>query len=417
MAERRDDSMRDILLVFGTTYNQVPLIKKAQQAGYSAWAAGAGDTSQCEKHADRIIHVDTSDKETLLSVVKTHNIRGLITCGTSTAVCTIAYINEALGLSDKIIPYDVSLNATLKDRFRDILLPFRIVPPGHTISTVHELVAKSTTQHYPVVLKPVDAGGGKGIEILESNSKPHAVEAFSRSVSYSRAGKLVVEEYIEGVTLGVESITIDGSTYALAVAEKTVTGFPHCVTTGLFFPSRRLESHVVNILKVNSQAINELGIGWGATHIDMVLRNDGTPFIVDIGPRLAGGPIASSLIESATGYDLYRAAIDLCTGRRINAPELSRPASRIYGSHFIVRDVHGTITSIQYDEQLIEQHELRNFTLLKKPGDTINGVTTDGDRLAMFHFSAASEEELEEKIEAMENGFHVDVSCAQVVQK
>ena len=402
--------MKAVVLVLGTTDNQVPLIKKIQEMGLEAWATAAGDGSPCDGVADQILDVDTSDAEALLKIVEKHPIRGLVTCGTSTAICTIAYINEKLGLSRKVIPFNVAVNATFKDNFRRILAPGGMVPRGETVSTPDELCLKSEALAFPIVLKPVDAGGGKGVEVVKRYSQPQLRDAFHRSVSYSPLKRLVVEEYIAGIPLGVESVTIDGATHVLAVAEKTLAGFPHCVTTGVFFPSSRLESHLEQIRQVNKAAIARLGIEWGPTHIDMVLGQNGTPYIVDVGPRLAGGPIASTLIESATGYDLYRATVDLCVGRDIECPCLDRPQASVYGSHFIVRNASGTISALEYDTKLASALDLRDFRLLKHVGDRIHGIATDADRLAVFHLSAASRGEMEEKIQTVESSVRVEVS-------
>ena len=122
--------MKDVVLVFGTTYNQVPLIQKIQEMGLDAWATANGDSSACETVADRILEIDTSDQKKLLELVEKHRIKGLVTCGTSTAICTIAYINEKLGLSRRVIPYNMAVNATIKDSCRRILAPAGLVPRG-----------------------------------------------------------------------------------------------------------------------------------------------------------------------------------------------------------------------------------------------------------------------------------------------
>ena len=402
--------MKDTILVFGTTYNQVPMIRKIQEMGFHAWATSAGDCSSCDGVADRILDVDTSDADALLEIVQKEGIRGLLTCGTSTAICTIAYINEKLDLSRKVIPYEVALNATIKENFQRILAPAGIVPRGDTAASAEEAVEKSRALALPIVLKPVDGGGGKGVEVVEERSRAALHDAFARSLAYSRAKRLMVEEYIAGVTLGVESITLDGVTHVLAVAEKSLAGFPNCVTTGVFFPSPRLEPHLEKIAQVNREAIARLGIEWGPTHIDMVLRDGGAPCIVDVGPRLAGGPIASTLIESATGYDLYGAAIGLGIGEDVPAPCIDRTQTAVYGSHFIVRDESGTISAIGYDRERASDLGLLDFRLLKRAGDRIDGIVTDGDRLAVFHLSAATREEMLEKIRAAEDAFRLEVS-------
>ena len=76
-------------------------------------------------------------------------------------------------------------------------------------------------------------------------------------------------------------------------------------------------------------------------------------------------------------------------------PRLSRQGATAYGSHFIVRDLQGTISSITFDKELIRNQAIHDFRLLKKRGDRVNGVTTDADRLAVFHCSAPSQAALE----------------------
>jgi len=411
MLQNAIDLVKDIVLVFGTTYNQIPLIRKIQNMGLAAWATSNGDRSLCVGVADRVLDVDTSDATTLLKIVARHRIKGLITCGSATAICTIAQINQKLGLSRHVISHQVAVDATIKENFRRILAPAGLVPRGHAVSGVDELCRKVRDLEFPIVLKPIDTGGGKGVQVVEDNAEEFVRDAFHRSVAYSPMKRLIVEEYVAGTTLGVEAITIDGTTHVLAIAEKTLAGHPNFVTTGVFFPSPRLQPWSDAIIQANNDAIAALGIAWGPTHIDMVLRQDGVPVIIDVGPRLAGGPIAATLIETATGHDLYRAAIELAIGNDTAPPaNPGSPAAAVHGSHFIVRDVTGTVSALDYDRALAGRLGLKDFRLLKRPGDRVDGITTDGDRLAVFHLSAPSRARMEAKIQAIERSFRVSVT-------
>ena len=135
--------MNDTILVFGTTYNQVPLIRKIQEMGMDAWATSNGDSSCCDGIADRVLEIDTSDVDALLEIVERHRIKGLVTCGTSTAICTIACINEKLDLSRKVVPQRVAVGATMKDEFRRMLAPAGLVPRGGPVSTPEELLLQA----------------------------------------------------------------------------------------------------------------------------------------------------------------------------------------------------------------------------------------------------------------------------------
>lgn len=401
--------MKDRVLIFGATYNQIPLIRKVQEMGYEAWVTAAGDISLCHGIADKVLNIDTSDKIRLLNVVKGNNIKGLLTCGTSTPILTIAYINEELGLSDTFISYQTALNATLKNNFKDILSPENLVPRGFSTENINDSLNKLKKLDFPIIIKPVDGGGGKGVELVEEFNITKIKEVYDKSQSYSRDSKVLIEEFKEGITFGVESITIDSTVYALAVAEKTIAGYPNFVTTGVFFPSNNLVPHLKNILKTNETTIKKLGIKWGPTHIDMVLTKDGSVYVIDIGPRLAGGPLAHDLISKSTDYDYYQAVINLSLGRSIEKPEktVMNCNSCVCGSHFVTFNTKGTIDNIEYDFQLINQLGLQNFRLLKQAGDNISGITTDSDRVAVFHLTADNYNELFSRISKMHNSINI----------
>ena len=113
--------MRSIIIL-GLTYNQVPLVKKVQEMGYRAVAVGVdGSTPIAAEHADQWCAIDTSDHQAVLDCARREDAAGLVTCGTSTAMCTIAFVNEVLGLSKKVIPYGVAQNAVYKDSCRTII--------------------------------------------------------------------------------------------------------------------------------------------------------------------------------------------------------------------------------------------------------------------------------------------------------
>jgi len=393
------------IIILGLTYNQIPLIEKVKELGYRAVAIGVGGTEPvAAAYADSWFSIDTSDKEAVLELAIKEKAVGLITCGTSTAMCTIAYVTEKLKLSDKVIAYDVSLNAVYKNRFRKIIP--ELLPKGFFCSTLDDAIIKSDNLSFPIIIKPADGGGGKGVTIVQNNNKKEFEKAYNHAYNYSYNKSVVIEEFIDGQVFGAESIIINGEIYLLAIADKIISPPPHCVTLGVAFPSKLSEAITKKIKKVNSRAINKLGIKWGMTHIDMAINSTEEPKIFDIGPRMAGGLIASKLIPEAYDYDFYKAAIQLSIGATPETPKSSN--GLFYGSRFITSSRTGILKNIIYKSEDIKKYNIENIRQLVLNGAEISNLKDDSSRLMIFSSKAFSYEELISNLDNFSNNIKIE---------
>ena len=393
------------IIILGLTYNQIPLIQKVKELGYRAIAIGVGGTEPvAAKYAVAWFAIDTSDKEAVLELAIKEKVDGLITCGTSTAICSIAYVTEKLKLSDKVIPYDVSLNAVYKDRFRDVIP--ELLPKGFFCSDIGNAKMKSEALTFPIILKPADGGGGKGVTIIDNRNETFFETAFRHAYDFSYNKSVVVEEFVDGQVFGAESIIIDGQIYLLAIADKIISPPPHCVTLGVAFPSKLPKNIIEKIENVNSKAINKLGIKWGMTHIDMAINRNDEPKIFDIGPRMAGGLIASKLIPEKYNYDFYKAAIQLSIGA---LPETPASANNLYyGSRFITSSKTGILKNISYNNENIKKYKIENIRQLVLNGNEISDIKDDSSRLIIFSSKAESYEKLVDNLDNFSNKINIE---------
>lgn len=394
------------IIVLGLTYNQVPLIEKAQEMGYRAIAIGAGGGAPVAAEvADAWFPIDTSDKEAVVALAEQQDTVGLVTCGTSTAMCTAAYVTEKLGLSDKMISHATSLDAVFKDRFRKLLGP--LLPRGVSGADPAEAFAQARNFTFPLIVKPGDGGGGKGITVVRQADRDSFIDAFDYAAGHSRSKVVIAEEFIEGPVLGAESLVLDGTVHLLVVADKVISAPPRCVTLGVAFPSVLPDQVQQRIAEVNASAISQLSIRWGPTHIDMAVTSQGEPRIIDIGPRLAGGPLMAQMVPDAFGYDFYRAAIDLATGREVPPPGAAGP--KHYASKFLVTDKAGVLKGLHYAAQDVSRFGIENIRQLKDPGSVLAGVSNDGARLLFFTTKGDSREQAMLNLQNFSETVHIDV--------
>jgi biotin carboxylase len=372
--------MKKTLFIFGTTYNQIPLVEKAEASGYMTVCLGTGG-GVCEKYADKVYPIDFTDIEEVLRLAKIYQPAGMVTCGTSTAIHAIAQCNHLLKFSDKVPPLQVVENCVFKNRYRDII--GESMAPGFSASDPEKAVEMVQTLRLPVVVKPADGGGGKGISLLEKVSLQQMQDAFQHARSYSKMNTVVVEEFIDGTVLGVESFVHDGKIFTLVMPEKLIDEEVMNLTRGVVFPANFSAEIADQIRRVNEAAIRAFGINWGAVHIDMILERNEVPRIIDVGPRLAGGPLMAEMVPRYYNYDFYKATIQLSVGEQ-PLPVPDQHDNQYYASYSLVPDKDGILESVEYEAEAVDACRVFFYRQLLADGSSVKSPKSDGDRVVLF---------------------------------
>lgn len=210
---------------------------------------------------------------------------------------------------------------------------------------------------YPVVLKPLLGGGSMYIRRIsdEGELKRH-FHALQRGAwedlrydplyreCHDRYGNaLLVEQYLPGGELSVESLVFDGQTHCVAIHDKPLPmEGPYFEERYSRIPTMFDQSIQQQVAEATAQAHRALEIDVGATHTEFRITDEG-PVILETAARLGGGPIFGSVLLSLD-FDMVRAVIDLALGRR---PELPSAEPRIVGSRLIFAEREGKIEAIR----------------------------------------------------------------------
>ena len=185
--------MKKILLL-GGSYFQVPSVKKAKELGYYTITCDYLPDNPGHKYADEYHNVSTTDKEAVLKLAKKLNIDGIVCYASDPAAPTASYVAEKLGLPGH--PYKSVEILSNKDLFRKFLAENGFNTPfakGYT--NVENAKKDWILFKKPIMVKPVDSSGSKGITKIE-----HIEEldnAFEYALNFTRAKRIVIEEYVE----------------------------------------------------------------------------------------------------------------------------------------------------------------------------------------------------------------------------
>ena len=196
---------------------------------------------------------------------------------------------------------------------------------------------------FPWVIKPSDGSGCKGISILKKIDDFDI--AFNRALAFSRNKRVLIEAYLRGKVVGVESLIADGSTRVLMIADKKIKKTSSFVTTGLNMPSDINNKTRYIIYDLIDKIHHCLGLDIGPTHIDVII-NKGVPRVIDIGPRLAGGPLVYELIPKISGIDYMELVIRQALGDTVRMPNVKH---KCFGaSRFFISKKSGVIKKIVF---------------------------------------------------------------------
>ena len=326
--------MRKIAII-GANEFQNPLILKAKEMGFEthvfAWQAG----DKGERTADFFYPISIVEKDTILKKCREIGICAVTSIGSDLATHTVNYVSRALGFpcNSERCELVTTDKYEMRKAFLASGLPVpKFVEAGRDFSP--DIVRDFS---YPLIVKPTDRSGSRGIMKVESpQDLPLAVET-SRTQAFSQ--RAIVEEFIEGPEYSAESISFRGQPHLLALTKKYTTEAPHFIETGHMEPSDIPDRLHPSIWETLSKALDALGIEYGASHAEFRLQPDGSIRLIEIGARMGGDCIGSDLVRISTGMDFTRMVIDVACGDEPDLKPVDKPRIAVVKFIFTQEDL------------------------------------------------------------------------------
>lgn len=370
------------IAIIGASYLQEPLIEKAKAMGLEthvfAWAAG--DIG--EKSADYFYPISIVEKDQILDKCREIGIAGICSIASDLAAITVNYVADKMGLVGN--SPECALISTNKHLMREAFEKNGDPSPKSILVTSIEDLDGIDLQ-YPVIVKPTDRSGSRGItKLLDERGLAEAIEN-AKEQGFEK--KALVEEFATGQEYSVECVSCHGEHHFLAMTKKYTTGAPHFIETGHLEPAPVSEEILRKVKETVFHALDSLKITSSASHSELKIASDGTIRLIEIGGRMGGDCIGSDLVQLSTGVDFVRAVIQIALGE---APDLN-PIHK--GG---VASVHYIFGKSDYDvlEKLKKEHP--EFIVREEISGECHGEITDsGSRYGAFLMRADSIEELE----------------------
>ena len=342
---------------------QRPLVERAKEMGLRticfAWAEGA----VCKDICDVFYPVSITEKEEILRICREEKIDGICTIASDVAAPTVAYVAEQMGLAGN--PYEASLKAHDKQLMREALVAAGVDCP------------KTDGSSLPVIVKPTDRSGSLGVQKVEKAEDLEPAIANAKALSMS--GQVIVEEYIEGREISVETISCKGVHYALQITDKVTTEAPHFVELAHHQPSNLPEEMQQRIHAITAKALDALGLTNGASHAEYKITKEGRVVVMEIGGRMGGDFIGSDLVKLSTGYDFLQGVIEVALGETIYPNPKHLACSGVYFLSAETPEVMPYITHAKDYKQIV---------MAEQTDSELRPLTCSADRSGYFIYRA-----------------------------
>ena len=311
--QRAGPMTRATLLFLGASVSQLPAIRYALDAGYRVAAADGEATAPGLALAHASTAIDFSDVERVAEWAESIRVDGILAISTDRGVVPAAAIAAKLGLPG--IGTDVARAMTDKARMRATLAAGGICQPRHRVArTGAELERALGELRLPVVMKPADSGGQRGVFLIEDPGD--AARHLEESLSFSCGRAAIVEEYVEGTELNVLAAVRDGEATVLTISDRLrPRGAGFGVGWIHSFPSSLDRGTLDDVHAVVASSVQALGLRDGIAFPQVIASPEGIS-VVEVAARIAAGQMAD-LVRYSTGIELYRIAVAQALGERV----------------------------------------------------------------------------------------------------
>ena len=308
-------------MILGAGLYQIPVIEKARRMGFQTFVVSAEGDYPGFKLADKFFEIDVREKEEILEVAEREQIDGILTDQTDIAVPTVAYVAEKMNLPG--IEYQCALRFTNKYLMRQACEEIGIPVPKHVkASTLQEAVERSVSLTFPIILKPVDNQGSRGVVKVQHAQELEHSGHFDDALAYSRDGSVILEEFVTGEEVVVQGFANHSEFRNLVLGDRAYFDIPNLfIPKQTLFPST-LDPELQNkVLDINTRLISHLSPGFGITHSEyLVDQHSGSIFLIETAIRGGGVFISSDLVPLACGIDPTTLLIQITSGESIDMP-------------------------------------------------------------------------------------------------
>lgn len=384
------------MLLGGLRY-LLPVIEEAHKLGIYVITADYLPNNIAHKYSDEYCNVSIIDKEAVLKAAQELKIDGILSHAVDPGVVSAAYVAEKMGL-----PFQCSYNAAciLQDKslFRKFLSENGFnCPKAKGYDNADDALKDVDYFNWPVIVKPVDSAGSKGVTKVED--KADLQKAIKFALSESHNGHFIIEDFLEkeGLSAGSESFVVNGKLlyngfYDQYFDNEAVNPY---APSAEIWPSAKDPKYLDEIRSELQRLFTLLNITTGLFNVEWRVCKNGKAYLMEVSPR-AGGNRLAEMLNYAADVNIIEAEVRKSVGLPVQ--EIHEPN---YKGHFAIQVLHsdkaGLFERIDIDEQFRKRHLLED-EIRVSPGDKVAPFTGANASIGTLFLRFETREELENSL-------------------
>lgn len=388
------------VMIFGAGKLQCSIIRVARENDLFTLAIDPDPYAVGKELSDRFFVLDGNDFEGTAELVSEYGIDGIVTAATDKPLLMMTRIAERFKFP---FPSYNSITTTInKYLFKKALMACGLpCANGKLIRSSDDL----SSLNYPIVLKPIDSSGSRGVVICDSLKQ--ATIAIKETFKVTNSDTILVEELLLGDEISAECFVYKGEVTVVQVTDKIITRPPYNVELAHIQPSQFKRQFIVTIKQMLQKIVDYIGLDNCPLHPEFKISGDQITFI-EMGPRLGGDYITSHLTPLSTGVNMEKELLKIAIGE---IPVFMEQFERASMVKYIELPAGKTIKSIDVDKQLSVKKITDLFDVSLKEGFKIPPIIDSLTRYGSLVFSADTRDELNVKlstlIEKTNESFHL----------
>lgn len=388
------------LLYVGGSHSDIPLIRAAKDLGFYVITTGNRPDEIGHTYSDEYHKCDYSDKDTILQLAKHCKADYICPCCNDFSMIASSYVAEQLGLSG-FDSYHITQTIHHKDKFRAFCNQYGFpVPKALSFTSFDEAVKNLDKFQFPIIVKPVDLTGGKGVSRVDTHN--NAPQCIQKAFAISKEKKIVIEEFITGTHHGL-SVFIINKKVAFYFCDDEHYYINKYLVSGASWPGSPSQDVIQKLLDIYSQIATLLTLHDGIFHTQIIVK-DNMPFITEI-CRRPPGDLYVKLVEYATGIKYSHEIIKAYTGLQSGNFTYDASNNGFYTRHCIMSNKPGKIKNIIISADI--ENNIFDILYLLKKGDEITDYLHQKAGIAFLKYNSI--EEMKSKVPFLQELIKVEI--------
>lgn len=361
---------KKLMLLGGLRY-LLPVIEAAHRLGIHVITVDYLPGNVAHKYSDEYHNVSILDKEAVLALAKELEIDGILSFAVDPGVVTAAYVAEQMNL-----PFQGSYEAVSilqdKAKFRKFLTDNGFnVPVARGYGNYEDALADREMFHWPVIVKPVDSAGSKGVTRVDA---PEFLRpAIETALEASHSGRFIVEDFLEqeGFSSDTDSFSVDGELVYCSFSDQRFdprADNPY-TPAAYSWPSTMPAQAQSELASELSRLVKLLGLKTGIYNVETRWCKNGKPYIMEVSPR-GGGNRLAEMLDIVSGSSLIENTVRGAVGMPllpVKEPEYDGCLAEV----ILHSDKAGIFTGLEISPEM--EAFVIQTDLWVMPGDEVSG--------------------------------------------